>query len=104
MLSKELKMGVFVFSLVSAITCIILFPFDEKVARVDCLYQGSGAASEIAESSIRSLLKIEGEQPLNYIKSESKEGGVYYYFSIAEKVFKANIIDEKCVVEVERVN
>ncbi|WP_133248150.1 hypothetical protein [Comamonas sp. JNW] len=104
MLSKELKNGIIFSALISLMTCIILFSFDEQVARVDCLYQGSGAASEIAESSIRSLLEIEEKQPINYIKSESKEGGVDYYFSIAEKAFKANVVDEKCVMEIERVN
>ncbi|WP_148293110.1 hypothetical protein [Comamonas sp. B-9] len=104
MLSKELKNGIIFSALISLMTCIILFSFDEQVARVDCLYQGSGAASEIAESSIRSLLEIEEKQPINYIKSESKEGGVDYYFSIAEKAFKANVVDENCVMEIERVN
>ena len=41
---------------------------------------------------------------VNYIKSESKENSVYYYFSIAEEIFKVKVIDEKCVVEIERVN
>ncbi len=84
--------------------CIILFSFNENVARVDCLYQGDDAASDIAKSSIESLLKIEEKQSVNYIKSESKENSVYYYFSIAEEIFKVKVIDEKCVVEIERVN
>jgi|GEM_PF-5245448 len=104
MLSKELKMGSFFFLLILVMTCIILFSFDEKGSRTDCLYQGSGAASDVAKSSIKILLKIEKKQPINYIKSEPKESGIDYYFSIAEKAFKANVVDEKCVMEIERVN
>lgn len=100
MFSKKLKVGFLFFILVG----VVAFAFWENATRVDCLYKGEEIADEAAKSSIEHFLKIPEKKSIKYIKNESEEGSINYYYSVSEKIFKVNVIDENCVVEIELIS